>query len=114
MFPRVIEPGPESRVFESNPEDWPGVFWLDEPEGGFLPNAGTNVAGTGHWFDAYGGLCSDRQAPFGFWCSDANPRSQLPNDFQAACPSPPPPPPPPDIRRHTPETLSLCSKTLSS
>ena len=48
-----------------------------------LPNAGWNMAGTGRWFDAHGGQCSGRQAPYGYWCSDANPRSQLPNDYQS-------------------------------
>lgn len=84
VFPRVVEPANDTAIYESNPEDWPGVFWLDQPEGGLLPNAGANVAGTGHWFDAFGGRCSDRQAPYGFWCSMANPRSQLPNDHQDA------------------------------
>ena len=60
-----------------------GVYWLSVPEGGSLPNAGLNMAGTGSWFDAYGGLCSGKQAPFGFWCSGANPRTNAPNDYQA-------------------------------
>jgi hypothetical protein len=84
VFPREHEPVSKTTIYESNPHDWPGVFWLNQPEGGPLPNAGVNVGGTGHWFDAYGGLCSGRQAPYGFWCSPANPRSQLPNDFQQA------------------------------
>ena len=60
------------------------MYWLNEPEGGFLPIAGRNVAGTGNWTDFYGGLCSERQAPFGFWCSQGNTRSQLPDDPQQA------------------------------
>ena len=70
-----------SATFETRPADWPGVFWLDEPEGGNLPYAGENMAGTGAWMSAYGELCSDRQAPYGFWCTDQNPRSQIPGDY---------------------------------
>lgn len=81
LFLREHEPANETAIYETNPQDWPGVFWLNQPEGGFLPNAGENVGGTGRWFDAYGGRCSGRQAPYGFWCSVENPRSQLPNDF---------------------------------
>jgi hypothetical protein len=69
------------KVFVSNPGDWPGVFWLAEPEGGTLPNTGTNFGGTGRWADSYGGVCSSRQAPFGYWCSTANSRSQAQNDL---------------------------------
>ena len=67
--------------FFSNPEDWPGVYWLSQPEGGDLPNAGENLAGTGHWEDAYGGPCSGRQAPFGYWCSAQNSRAAATNDY---------------------------------
>ena len=81
-FPRTHEPESTTKNFFSNPSDWPGVYWLDEPEGGPLPVAGINVGGTGHWYDSYGGRCSGRQAPFGFWCSWSNPRSQLPSDPQ--------------------------------
>ena len=72
-----------AKNFFAHPEDYPGVYWLSVPEGGSLPNAGLNMAGTGSWFDAYGGLCSGKQAPFGFWCSGANPRTNAPNDYQA-------------------------------
>eukprot|EP01043_Picozoa_sp_COSAG02_P018682 COSAG02_NODE_878_length_16266_cov_8.886559_7_plen_269_part_00 len=81
-FPRMHEPENTTKIFFSYPSDWPGVFWLDEPEGGFLPVAGQNVGGSGRWYDSYGGRCSGRQAPFGFWCSWANPRSNLPSDPQ--------------------------------
>ena len=74
--------GGAAENFFANPEDWPGVYWLSVPEGGSLPNAGLNMAGTGSWFDAYGGLCSGKQAPFGFWCSGANPRTSAQNDYQ--------------------------------
>ena len=46
-FPRTHEPESTTKNFFSYPSDWPGVFWLDEPEGGLLPVAGKNVAGTG-------------------------------------------------------------------
>ena len=82
-FPRAHDPENNATIYESNAEDWPGVYWLDQPEGGVLPGAGQNVAGTGHWFDAHGGQCAGRQAPYGFWCSGANPRSQLPDDYQS-------------------------------
>jgi hypothetical protein len=81
-FSRLHDPENETEVVYSNPEDWPGVFWLQEAEGGNLPVAGANVAGTGHWYDSRGGRCSGRQAPYGFWCSVFNPRSQLPADPQ--------------------------------
>ena len=51
----------------------------------FVLKTGQNVAGTGRWYDAYGGRCSGRQAPYGFWCSWENPRSQLPSDPQTPC-----------------------------
>jgi hypothetical protein len=53
--------------FYAHPSDWPGVFWLDEPEGGALPVAGENMGGTGRWYDSYGGGCSGNTAPFGYW-----------------------------------------------
>lgn len=81
-FSRTHDPVNETVVVYSNPEDWPGVFWMQEAEGGNLPVAGANVAGTGHWYDSHGGRCSGRQAPYGFWCSADNPRSQLPSDPQ--------------------------------
>ena len=81
-FSRVHDPENETKVIYSSPDDWPGVFWLEEAEGGNLPVAGANVAGTGHWYNSYGGRCSGRQAPYGFWCSGLNPRSQLPSDPQ--------------------------------
>ena len=64
----------------SSSHDWPDVFWPEEPEGGSLPNAGESLGGTGRWSDGYGGLCSDRQAPFGYWCNPENSRSTAPND----------------------------------
>ena len=74
---------PQKNYF-AHPDDWPGVYWLSEPEGGALPNAGENMAGTGSWYDSYGGaVCSGRQAPYGFWCSADNPRTNLPGDYQA-------------------------------
>jgi len=82
VFMRTHAPENETIYYFSYPSDWPGVYWLDEPEGGPLPVAGVNVGGTGRWYDSYGGHCSGRQAPFGFWCSWANPRSNLPQDPQ--------------------------------
>ena len=58
------------------------VYWLDEPEGGELIYGGHNAGGTGRWSDFVGGICSGRQAPYGFWCSLNNTRSQFANDFQ--------------------------------
>lgn len=63
----------------AHPEDWPGVYWLAEPEGGALPNGGANMGGTGRFYDSAGGGCSGRQAPFGYWCSDSNSRGACPN-----------------------------------
>jgi hypothetical protein len=73
-------PGQHASNFHSHPRDWPGVYWLTEPEGGSLPGAGEDMAGTGAWFDAYNGTCSGRQAPYGYWCSADNPRSRLSGD----------------------------------
>ena len=72
---------PPIQNFFANPEDWPGVYWLAEPEGGCLPMAGENLGGTGHWYDSVGGGCGGRQAPFGYWCSDANSRGACPGDY---------------------------------
>ena len=65
--------------FFAHPEDWPGVYWLAEPEGGALPNGGENMGGTGRFYDSAGGGCSGRQAPFGYWCSDSNSRGACPH-----------------------------------
>eukprot|EP01050_Picozoa_sp_SAG11_P017298 SAG11_NODE_2479_length_3311_cov_1.926526_1_plen_710_part_10 len=65
----------------AHPQDWPGVFWLAEPEGGCLPMSGENLGGTGRWYDSAGGGCAGRQAPFGYWCSDSNSRGACPGDY---------------------------------
>ena len=85
LFPRLHEPVGTTTNYASHPEDWPGVYWLDEPEGGATGGvwADHNAAGTGRWDDFSGGLCSGRQAPFGFWCSANNTRSRFTGDFQA-------------------------------
>jgi hypothetical protein len=80
FIPRKSQDRTPIQNYFSNPEDWPGVYWLKEPEGGSLPGAGENIAGTGHWYDSYGGGCSGRQAPFGYWCSVNNSRSECPDD----------------------------------
>jgi len=68
--------------FFAHREDWPGVYWLAEPEGGALPNGGENMGGTGRFYDSVGGGCSGRLAPFGYWCSDSNSRGACPNGAQ--------------------------------
>ena len=83
LFPREHDPVNDTKTHGTGPEDWPGVFWLDEPEGGELPYGGANAGGTGRWSDFTGGICSGRQAPYGFWCSQNNTRSQFQGDFQA-------------------------------
>ena len=79
LFPREHDAVASTRNFATHPADWPGVFWLDEPEGGATGGAWAdrNAAGTGRWAGFSGGLCSGRQAPYGFWCSANNTRSQL-------------------------------------
>ena len=83
LTPRVHDPVGTTKNFATHPEDWPGVFWLNEPEGGALPYGGQNAGGTGRWADFSGGVCSGRQAPYGFWCSANNTRSQFTGDYQA-------------------------------
>ena len=80
-FVRNTSAAPPIKDFFASPEDWPGVYWLDEPEGGVLPMSGENLGGTGRWYDSAGGGCSGRQAPFGYWCSDANSRGACPDDY---------------------------------
>jgi hypothetical protein len=60
-FPRMHEDVKTTKNYFSAPSDWPGVFWLNESEGGYLPWAGHNSGGSGTWFGSSGGLCSGRQ-----------------------------------------------------
>jgi hypothetical protein len=59
-FQRKHDPENTTQNYNAYPKDWPGVYWLDEPEGGEMPYGGPNAGGTGRWDDFYGGICSGR------------------------------------------------------
>jgi hypothetical protein len=60
-FPRTHADVKTTKNYFAAPSDWPGVFWLNESEGGYLPWAGHNSGGSGTWFGSSGGVCSGRQ-----------------------------------------------------
>jgi len=51
IFPRDHDPVAKATLYESNPEDWPGVYWLREPEGGARERAVKQKVNVGRLLD---------------------------------------------------------------